>query len=56
MSEIEDRGNRMLEQQRAQGGLDPTALENLMTRIEGVEQSCEDLSKRIDSLEERLNI
>lgn len=55
MREIEDRGNRMLEQQ-AQGGLDPSALENLMSRIEGVEQSCEDLSKRLDSLQERLNI
>lgn len=56
MREIEERGNRLLEQQQAQGGLDPSALENLMSRIEGVEQSCEDLSKQIDSLQERLNI
>lgn len=56
MREIEDRGNRMLEQQQAQGGLDPSALESLMSRIEGVEQSCEDLTKRIDSLQEKLNI
>lgn len=56
MREIEDRGNRMLEQQQAQGSLDPSALENLMSRIEGVEQSCEDLSKQIDSLQERLNL
>lgn len=56
MREIEDRGNRMLEQQQSQGGLDPSALENLMSRIEGVEQSCEDLSKRLNSLQERLNL